>query len=164
VDWIIEPLQSRHVRTGFSCGAQALDDYLHRQALQNQKKKIGRTFVAVKPGETRVMGYFTLAAAEIRRDRMPPEAKLPRHPVPAILLARLAVDKSCQRRGAGSWLLSEALMRCLSASETIAAYAVFVHALDEAAVGFYKRFGFRRLFDNPHHMFLPLKDVVAAVE
>lgn len=157
-------MQSRHVRTGFSCGAQPLDDYLHRQALQNQKKKIGRTFVAVNPGETRVMGYFTLAAAEIRRDRMPPEAKLPRHPVPAILLARLAVDQSCQRRGAGSWLLSEALRRCLSASKTIAAYAVFVHALDDGAAGFYKRFGFKSLFDNPHHLYLPLQYVRAAAE
>ena len=36
---------------------------------------------------------------------------------------------------------------------------MLVHAKDDAAAGFYQRFGFKPLPGNPHHLFLLMKDL-----
>ena len=160
-DWLIERLDASHEREGFSCGKAPLDDFLKTRAGQYERKGVGRTFIAVLPQSKRALGYYTLAAGSIPFANVPkPQAKkLPKHPVPVILLGRLAVDQSARRRGLGEYLLFDAFERCLAAAEEVGAFAVEVQAIDEEAQRFYKKYGFVQLADQPLHMFLPIETI-----
>ena len=96
----------------FDCGDAPLNNYLHRYAWTNQQKvSIGVTCVAVDEAASRtVLGYFTLAASSIPRDKLPKKyvRGLPPYDLPLILLAHLAVDKRFSGRGLGHALTSEA--------------------------------------------------------
>lgn len=81
-----------------------------------------------------------------------------------ILLARLGLDRSEQGSGLGGDLLRDALARCAAAADEIGGRAVLVHAKDEAAAGFYQRWGFQPLPENPHHLYLLMKDLRASLE
>lgn len=81
---------------------------------------------------------------------------MPRYPVPAALLGRLAVDRGYGGRGLGASLLADALRRVARAGETVAVYAMVVNAKDERAQTFYERFGFVRLPDAGRRLFLPM--------
>jgi GNAT superfamily N-acetyltransferase len=160
-DWLIERLHASHERDAFCCGKGALDEFLKTRAGQYERKGIGRTFVAVLHDSKRVLGYYTLAAGAIPFANLPkPQSKkLPKHPVPVILLGRLAVDQTARRRGLGEYLLFDAFERCLAAAEEVGAYAVEVQAIDEEAQRFYKKYGFVQLPDQPLRMFLPIETI-----
>lgn len=109
----------------------------------------------------RVVGYATLAAGAVTFGHLPPASsrKLPRHPLPVVLLARLAVDRDFQGKGIGEMLLLDALERSLALSEQLGIFAVEVLAIDETAAGFYRRYGFAPLVDDARHLFLPMETV-----
>src|SRR5947209_12357325 len=90
-EWRIEPLDRSHERGEFCCGTTSLDTFLHSLVSQYERRKLGRTYVAVRPGEKRVFGYYTLAAGSLSFQHLPAKVakKLPKHPVPVALLARL---------------------------------------------------------------------------
>ncbi|HLQ43127.1 MAG TPA: GNAT family N-acetyltransferase, partial [Planctomycetaceae bacterium] len=113
-DWRIERLDASHQRGEFCCGHQSLDDFIQRYVGQYERRNLGRTYVAVRIGEKRVLGYFTLAAGSVPASQLPPQVakKLPKHSVPVALLGRLAVDESAQGRGLGKLLLMDCLRRC----------------------------------------------------
>ncbi len=156
--FVIERLREEHQRSHFDCGVEALNTYLKQFALQNERKQIRRTFVAVHRGLTGVVGFHTLAAGAVRVDVLPPPAarKLPRYPVPVGHLGRLAISREAQGQGLGGALLVDALRRIVRASEAMAVYAVEVVAKDDAAGRFYRRYGFAPLMDDPLHLYLPL--------
>jgi predicted N-acetyltransferase YhbS len=132
--------------TNFHCGSEVLDDWLHDHASVVQASRTGRTFVWHDDGT--VVGYYTLAAHRVARDILP--ARLGRgspDQVPAVLLARLALDESLQRCGLGGRLLGEACYRAAVTSLTVGARMIIVDALDEAAAKFYERHGFSRVPD-----------------
>src|SRR5258707_10578024 len=106
-EWRIDPLRASHERGEFSCGKAPLDDFLRLRASQYEKRRLGRTYVALFPGATRVAGYYTLAAGAVAVANLPPEAakRLPKHPVPVILLGRLAADHKARGQGLGKALL-----------------------------------------------------------
>ncbi len=52
-----------------------------------------------------------------------------------------------------------ALWRCSLINEDVAAYAVEVDAVNDAAKEFYERYGFKSLLDDPRHMYLPMKTI-----
>jgi ribosomal protein S18 acetylase RimI-like enzyme len=85
--------------------------------------------------------------------------RLPRHPVPAALIGRLAVDRAAQRKGLGRLLLADAVQRTVGVSEQLAIHAVVVDAKNEPAREFYRAYGFRSLADQPMRLFLPLPSV-----
>ena len=157
-EWTIVPLGKQHDRSTFSCGRPMLDEFIQSRATQYEKRRLGKTFVAIRQGDTRVIGYYTLAAGAVEFERLPSETarKLPRHPVPVVLLARLAVDVSAQGRRLGEALLVDALCRSLELSGKLGVHAIVVDALDEAAASFYGKYGFFPLLDDPLHLFLPL--------
>jgi GNAT superfamily N-acetyltransferase len=161
VDWIIEPFGKSHDRSAFTCGKPALDEFLRTRVSQYEKRRLGKTFVAVLQGEQRVRGYYTLAAGAVAFEHLPTVAstKLPKHPIPVILLARLAVDLSAQGQGLGEKLLLDALQRALDLSDKLGAHAVEVDALDDSAIAFYVKYGFSPLLDNPRHLYLPLATI-----
>jgi GNAT superfamily N-acetyltransferase len=148
---------NHHDVTGFSCGNELLDRWLVRYAGQNQRRDAARTFVAATSNH-RVYGYYTLVAGQLDHAEATPEARkgLSQHfPIPVAILARLAVDAGQQGRGIGAALLNDALLRVVRASEQVAVRAVVVHAVDEDASSFYKRFGFRALSSTPQTLMAP---------
>ena len=163
-EWVIESFARRHDRAAFSCGKPTLDDFLRTRISQYEKRRIGKTYVAVPEGEDRVLGYYTLAAGSVAFQHLPDNvvSKLPRHPVPVVLLARLAVDQSGHGRGLGEGLLIDALKRSLDLSTRLGNHAVEVGALDESASALYRRYGFVALLDNPLHLYLPIATIDSA--
>jgi len=157
---IIEPLGHHHNRNAFTCGIESLDAYLRRQATQNVKRRISRVFIARYPDDpARIVGFYTLSSLSIDLSALPDQTakKLPRHPIPAALIGRLAVDASAQRKGIGKMLLSNAIRRTLLVSNDIAIYAMVVDAINQDAESFYLRYGFSRLAHTRNRFFLALK-------
>src|SRR4051794_27143980 len=105
------PLEASHDLSAFDCGAAALNEYLKKYALVNHQNQSARTYVATRGNA--VVGYYTLAAGSVSREETAKRVAkgLARHPVPIILLARLAVDRSEQGKGMGAGLLKDALLR-----------------------------------------------------
>lgn len=155
----IEPLGEIHDRAAFSCGKEPLDRYLRQQATQDIRRGVASVFVAVAPERPeRILGFFTLSAASIVPSDLPAETakRLPRHPIPAALIGRLAVDRSVARRGLGGILLADAIEKARTAAATVAMAAVAVDPIDDEARSFYTAFGFRSLEGPQHRMFLAL--------
>ena len=127
-------------------------------ASQYEKRNLGRTYVAVRRDEKRVYGYYTLASGSVSVQDLPDDAprNLPRHPIPMIRLARLAVDENVQGQGLGYALFVDALKRCLELAEVLGVHAVEVDAIDQQAEMFYRKHGFILLRDRPLHLYLPV--------
>jgi ribosomal protein S18 acetylase RimI-like enzyme len=159
---VIEPLNRTHDRTGFQCDVEALDRYLKKQSKQDVRRRISRVFVAAKPDNPKaVIGYYTLSTLSIELNQLPEKLarKLPKHPVPAALIGRLAVSKAAQGQGVGKLLLADAIKRTLAVSDQITIYTMVVDAINDNAIGFYEQFGFTRLSDDSPRLFLPLKSI-----
>jgi GNAT superfamily N-acetyltransferase len=156
-------LKKDHDRNAFDCGVPTLNDYLKKYALQNQKKHAARTYVATRGN--RIVGYYTLAYGSVSLEEAPPSVKsgLPRHPIPVILLARLAVDSTEQGHGLGAALLKDALLRTIQAAEIAGLRAMLVHAKDDAAKSFYEKFGFEPSPIDAYHLFLRVSDILSSV-
>ena len=162
-----EPLEKRHRLEDFDCGEPALDDWLKRHARGAHASGSARVFViTLADGET-VVGYYALAAAQVA-----PEAATERalkgqprtRPVPAVLLARLAVDRQRQRAGLGRSLLQDVMLRCLDAAESIGARVLLVHAKHDTAKAWYLQYGFQVSPTDPLHLLTLLKDTRAFLE
>jgi len=150
-----------HDRTVFSCGAAELDRYLREHASQDIKRDVARVFVAVRPETTAICGYYSLSATSFQRDELPAEQarKLPRYPVPAVLLGRLAVDRDAQGSGLGEFLLMDAMYRTLLATQVMAVHAMVVDAKDAAAAKFYRKYGFIDFPNSTQRLFLPMATI-----
>ena len=160
----VEAIEKSHDRSGFTCGTEVLDRYLHHQARQDADKRVAAPFVLVEPPSNRVLGYYTLSASVIHANDLPEELsrKLPPYPqLPVTLLGRLAVDTTLKGRRMDQFLLMDALWRSLDAAAQIAAMAVAVDAKHKAAEAFYAHFGFTPLQQRPVRMFLPMKTVAS---
>jgi GNAT superfamily N-acetyltransferase len=157
----IEPLSDEHVRTGFTSGSAALDQYLQTQASQDLRRRITTCFVAVSHDTDEVAGYYTLTATNIALSDLSPAIvkKLPRYPVvPAALLGRLAVARSHQGRGLGGVLLADALKR--SARAELGVFAMVVDAKDDKARRFYEHYGFTVLPGESRRLYLAINDAL----
>jgi len=160
-EWSIVELGPEHDRSSFACGHASLDDFLKQYAGQNQRSGVSRTFVATRQNELVVRGYYSLAAGSVRFETLSEEQRrrLPKYPVPVAHLGRLAVDLTTRGRGLGVELLVDALMRIARTERSIGIHAVEVVAIDEAARRFYEKYGFEPLRDDPHHLFISMKQV-----
>ena len=160
--WSINPLLRGHGRAHFECGESALDDYLHRYALQHQRSGIARSFVAVDDQAPQtILGYYSLAVGSIAKANLPPQAarRLPQFPIPIARLARLAVRKTCQGQGLGEHLLMDALARSARIADEIGLFAVLVDAKYQRAMRFYQRYEFNSLPGHPLTLWLPITAV-----
>lgn len=165
--WQILPLDSKaHDRATFSCGAAELDRYIREQASQDVKRDVARVFVALAGGRDGIAGYYSLSATSFQRDSLPANQakRLPRYPVPAALLGRLAVDDGIKGQGLGAFLLMDALDRLLLATQTLAVHALIVEAKDGTAAAFYRKFGFLPFPDEERRLFLPMATIRTLVE
>lgn len=159
-----EPLSEFHDLSRFNCGGhESLNDWLRRFALLNQKNDAARTYVVHRAGF--VVGYYSIAAGSVSLEESPSRiAKgLARHPIPVILLARLAVDRAEQGTGLGKAMLKNALQRIANAADIVGARAVLVHAIDEQARKVYLHFGFDLSPVHETHLMLLMKDLRKAL-
>jgi GNAT superfamily N-acetyltransferase len=155
----VEKLRAEHGVEGFDCGREELNRYLLRYAWANQQAGAAQTYVGLV--ESAVVGYYTLAVGQVTREEAPERlAKgLARHPVPIMLLARLAVSSSWQGQGVGKALLRDAMQRTIQAADIAGIRAFAVHAKDDKAKRFYEKFDFIPSPTDPMHLFVLLKDV-----
>lgn len=155
----IELLTEKHDRLSFDCGEPSLNGYLQRFARQNAELFLGRTYVLVVPGQTRIEGYYTISSGAVAREELP-EKRLPRYPIPIVLMGRLAVDSQAQGHGFGELLLLDALKRSAQLAQHLGIYAVVVDALNEQARTFYGKYGFAQTVDDPMRLYLSIKKVL----
>jgi len=155
----VEKLRADHPIESLDCGREALNRYLLRYAWQNQQAGAAQTYVGLA-GDA-VIGYYTLAVGHVMREEAPERLTkgLARHPVPIMLLARLAVDRRWQGQGVGKALLKDAMLRTLQAADIAGIRAFAVHAKDEEARRVYLKFDFIASPTDPMHLFVLLKDV-----
>lgn len=161
-----ELLNSGHRLNGFDCGVGSLNLWLLRHARAASGVGSARTYVVTDADEERVVGYHALAVASIDHADATTRATkgMPKHPIPAVLLARLAVDKSFQNRGLGPFLLADAMIRAVAVSEEAGVRLMLVHALDEKAAEFYAYFGFEPSPIDPMNLQMIIKDIRASLD
>jgi len=155
----IEKLHRTHAVEQFTCRQPELDRFLIRHALQAQQANSSQTYVAVS--EREVVGFYTIVAGDVQHAQAPERVAkgMPRHPIPLLVLARLAVHSKAQGRGFGAGLLLDALGRTLQVADVVGVRALAVHAKDDRAVAFYRHFGFVPSPTDERHLFMIIKDI-----
>jgi len=161
-----EPLGPDHSLGGFDCGVDSLNTWLPKHARAAAASGSARTYVVEDSEQGRVVGYHVLCAASVSRRDASPRARrgMPRYPIPAVLLARLAVDRSVQDRGLGAFLLRDAMARTLAAAAELGIRVMLVHALGESAGDFYVHHGFEPSPTDPLNLQLLIKGIEASLE
>jgi GNAT superfamily N-acetyltransferase len=159
----VYPIEPTHEVETFRCGVPPLDDYLHKFALINHKSGAARTYVALRGN--RVVGYFTLAVGSIEHAEAPRRVSqgLARHPIPILLLARLAADTQEQGTGLGKALLKQAMLKAIQAADIAGIRAILTHAKDAKAKSFYEKYGFESSPVDDLHLCILMKDVRKAI-
>lgn len=155
----IEKLARQHRVEDFDCGQAALDRFLIKFALTNQQANASQTYVGI--AEDAIVGYYTLVVGEVAYTDAPERLTkgMARHPVPLMVIARIAVDRNWQGRGIGAGLLKDAMRRTINAADIAGIRALAVHAKDDTARSFYEHFGFVASPFEPLHLFLLVKDI-----
>lgn len=155
----IEKLRHDHDVENFDCGREELNRYLSRYAWQNQQAGASQTYIGLVGSV--IVGYHTLAVGQVTHEQAPERLTkgLAKHPVPIVLLARMAVDRRWQGQGIGKALLRDAMQRTLQAADIAGIRAFAVHAKNEEARLFYQHFDFIPSPTDPMHLFVLLKDV-----
>ena len=148
----------------FDCDQAALNQFLQRYALVNQKANSAQTYVCCR-GDT-VVGFYSLVVGSVDPETTPSRVMkgLARHSVPVMILARLPVDKEHQRKGLGKALLKDALLRTAQAADIAGIRCLLVHAKDDAARHWYESWEFEPSPTDPYHLFLMLKDLKSLLD
>ena len=156
-----------HDRSTFDCGSAAQTSWLRQHALLAQQAETARVYVACESGESRVVGYYALAAGEVRREDAPPRVAqgTGQYPIPVIILTRLGVDVGEQGRGLGAALVRDALLQTAWSAERVGVRALLIHAESEAAAAFYRHLtpAFEPSPTDPLHLVLLMKDLRRAI-
>jgi len=157
----IEKLARKHAVDAFDCGEEPLNRFLVRYAFQNQQANASQTYVGLSGDD--IIGFYTLVVGEVAYDGAPERLTkgLARHPVPVMLLARLAVSLDWQGKGVGGGLLRDAILRTLQAADIAGIRAFTVHAKDDNAQAFYRRYGFIESATDPLHLYVLVNDLRA---
>lgn len=151
-----QPLDGEHRVNGFDCGVGSLDIWLVKHARAAAGAGSARTYVVLDSEQDRVVGYHALSLASIEHSKATDR--------PAMLLARLAVDKAVQGRGIGAFLLRDAMSRALSVAEQAGMRLLLVHALNDEARAFYAHFGFEASPTDAMNLQLLVKDIRLALD
>ncbi len=160
----IEKLTATHSFAEFDCGRAELNQFVQKYAYQNQQSNSSQTYVGIY--ENVVIGYYSLAVGSILHTQAPNRVikGQPKHPIPVMILARLAVDIQWQHRGVGKGLLKDALKRTAQAADIAGIRALLVHAKDLDVKLWYERFDFEPSPIDPFALFMLLKDLKKALE
>ena len=159
----VRKLAGSDVVESFDCGHSALNQFLPRFALGNQKSNRAQTHVNCHSGS--VVGFYSLAVGCVEPSNAAPRVTkgIAQHPVPVMILARLAVDLQHEGAGFGKALLKDALLRTAQAAYIAGIGALLVHAKDEPAMQWYLNWEFEPSPSDPYHRFLLMTDIKAMV-
>lgn len=136
-------LTGDHVLDGFDCGKPALDEWLRNRALANQSSGTTRTWVVVEEGSSEVVAFYASSTASILRSSAPTRIRRNQpEQIPAILLARMAVDKRHRGKGLGAALLKHFMLKTLEVAQSVGVRVLLIHAKDDQAKTFYSHYGF----------------------
>lgn len=161
-----ELLERGHPINGFDSGEGSLDIWLARHAQAALGAGSAKTYVITDvEQENRVVGYHAISAASVGHREATERAKkgMGQHQIPAVLLCRLAVDLSVQRRGLGALLLRDAMLRAVSVADEVGVRLLLAHALSDLARAFYKKFGFEESPTDATSLQIIIKDIKASV-
>lgn len=160
----IKNIQQKSQLKKFNCDIDALNEFLSRYAVKNDQLGIGKTFVALDNQE-KIAGYFTLATAQVVYQEIPDEyrGKLPKYPIPALRIARLAVNKELQGKGIGRWLLAQAFIKIVQVADITGIYFIIVDA-KETSKAFYEHYGFHKFNDEELTYFILVDTVRKAIQ
>jgi GNAT superfamily N-acetyltransferase len=160
------PLSPDFDRAGFDCGVPELNDFLRKRARKQMAQGMSVTYVLHRKDGREILGYYAIAMAEIRTIDLPDALikGLPRHPVPAVRIGRLAVARAHREKGYGALLLWDAIERSIRLSGQIGARAIEAHAKNDTAREFYLKYGFVSLVDHRHHLYLAMDTARAVLE
>lgn len=153
-----KPIGTNHQIGDFTSGVVSLDEWLKRRALANQASGAARTFVVCEADK--VVGYYALASGAVNVAAAPGRFRrnMP-DPIPVVVLARLAVDRSYQGRSLGRALVRDAARRVLNAAEAIGIRGILVHAISDGAKAFYLAVGFEPSPIEPMTFMVTLTDI-----
>jgi GNAT superfamily N-acetyltransferase len=145
----------------FDCGESALNEWLQKYAWQNHTSGAARVYLAIDPEPRGIAGYFCLSAASVEYAGAPTRIGkgLARHPIPVVLIGRLAVDLRYQGQGLARFLVRDAFQRTVNVADTIGVRAVVVRAKDDSLSAFYEKLGFESSVTDPRLSFITIKDV-----
>ena len=174
---VTQLLERSDTTSDFQCEHDALNRFFHQEAGQNQRRDMSRTWVLRRPADRPelplVLGYYTLTVGSVERTTLPEAVtrRLPRYPIPAIVLGRLARDSRVKGQGYGEVLLDDAHRRALHVSEHVGAVVLVVDSKDLRAQQFYEKFGYELLLASspeaerwPRRMFLPIATLRSSFE
>ncbi len=154
--------QSHHDASQFDCGIPDLNDWLRRSANDARRRRTASTFVWVRHGQ--VVGYYALVAHALLKEDLPASiARGGPEMIPAILLAKLALDRTLHRSGRGGELLLDALARSLVASSDVAARVLIVDAENSDVADFYRRYGFIDVRNSVRRLIIKMSTVQATL-
>ncbi len=164
----VELNKKLHDRESFACTKEPLNLFLKTQASKHAQDKVSKTYVLpgtkiLENGKSPICAFYTVSPSSIERKTLPEKIskKLPRYPIPVILIGQLAVNASYAGSGLGQITLITALKFALSISNELGGFAVIVDCLDDDAESFYLKFGFEALekINGKMRMFLPIKTI-----
>lgn len=156
---IIDEITRQHDRKAFDCGIDELNQFLQQQARQKTVKHISKTYVAcLDHAPTTIIGYHTLTGYSVITPPAHRDYKNYPHPLSAVKLARLAVDRSYQGQRLGETLLVDAIRRTVLVAQQISAIGLFVDPMIPEVIPFYQQYGFLPADPDDHshiEMWLP---------
>lgn len=157
----LSAFETGYIFKSFDCGDANLNKYIRTHALINDKNNLSKTFVCVNDGV--VIGYVTLCSAQVEFEKMPQSYKSskPRYPVPAIRIARLAVDFKYQGKGYGKQLLAYTFKKIVMASEITGIKVIIVDVKEQSKL-FYEKYGFEKLYELTYY--LPIETIILAIK
>jgi len=159
VKYTVQPL-GKQDRAAFHCGNEELDSYFLERASRDVRENLSAVFVLLTEEDPNTLGYYTLSPQEVEIENLPEDLRkrTGRYKrVGVTLLGRLAISQEQQGKGAGEFLLLNALERILHNTKHVASFAVVVDPKDERAAKFYEKYGFLRLENN--RQLLPMKTI-----
>jgi len=158
----IEKLNASHLLKNFDCGVTELNRFLIKYALQNQNSNSSSTYIATEGNK--VIGFYSLSVGSVIHAQAPKRVAkgLAKHPIPIMILTRLAVAKTQHSRGIGKGQLKDALLRTMQAADIVGIRAIVVHAKNNRVKQWYQRFDFDESITDPLHLYLLIKDIKKA--
>jgi len=153
--YIVEAISKQHIRDQLDCGNIVLNAYLKKYARQNDENNMAKAFVAVGD-DALVLAYYCISTASIEFEELPEEQRrtLPKYPIPAALIGKLACDQSTKGQGLGARLLIDALQRIVNTSKEMGIKVIIVDAINGEAKRFYQHYGFMALDGQDKKLFL----------
>lgn len=163
MSYLAEPLGEHHDLAQFDCGNGELNEWvrLHARTATGQGT---RTYVVIDDLQA-VVGYFAIAPHTIDREVLPrSQGRGAPRQIPAVLLAKLALDRRLQGQGLGSELLVAALTTIVRAAQRVGGKMVVVDAIDDTAARFYLHHEFIPIPDNPRRLVRKLSTIARALD